>query len=99
VNEMAPEQPVVEEGPEITIQLDGGYTDGVYTVLARVPGVAEPDEPEPAPPLAEIKLSFHEDVADEVTVGAMINTFLENVDAMLTQIDEVIMLDQEADSA
>ena len=80
-----------EEGEPILIQLDGSYVDGVYTALARIPG---PEEG--AAPLAEIKLTFADSIADGAEVGAMIQTFLMNVDTTLERIDEIRMLDQEA---
>jgi hypothetical protein len=73
------------------IQLDGSLEDSVYTALAKIPGADEE-----AAPLAEIRLTFHESVAEEVSLGALINTFINNVDSILERLDEARALDAQS---
>lgn len=84
MNHMAVEQP---EPGVIDIQLDGHYTDGVYTALARIPGVAEPDEAGEPTPLAEIRMTFSEEIAGEAVAG-LFQVFVDRVDDMIERIDE-----------
>lgn len=87
------QQAEVAEPEPIDIQLGGEVDDdGVYTAFARIPDPEETAEgslvePGSLPPLAEIRLTFHEDV-DGTAVIALFQTFTMNVDDMIQRIDQ-----------
>lgn len=77
---------MTNEDEVIDLQLGGHIDDdGNYTAFARIPPPGE-TEPGTMPALADIRLTFHEDV-EGVAVAALIQTFWESVDDIVKAID------------
>lgn len=83
-----------EEGQDsetLDIQLGGHVIDdeengAVYTAFARIPDPAE-EEVGSLDPIAEIRLTFHEDIAGPA-VASLFQVFVNEVDGLVQRIDE-----------